>query len=187
MGSTRFISYITECYNLFFVCISLRLPCSLVRERTAQLRVMMDTIETLQQDGGDSSSSAQSALVTRVVELTAELSSQNASVALAERKVLELESDRIKKGKLCNSLKSQVQNSSRAIEELQSQYKVAQLFHFQNLINHKERVMPRFALDSRGTINGNRESAKRRTNGKQTRKRRNRSLFEGVGSAGAVA
>ena len=95
---------------------------NLLRERTAQLKVLMDTIECLQIEPGDSSQ--QNILVKRMVELTAELSSQTAALGLAERKIMELEADRSKKGNLCNTLKRQVHNSLRAVEELQIQYKV---------------------------------------------------------------
>ena len=111
----------------------------------------METIETLQNGSdsgarsqGPSSIGSQHSLIKRIVELTAELSSQMASTGMAERKVLDLEADRLKKAKLCNSLRAQLQNSLHSVEALQTQYKVltSQLMETEKA-RHEERLESR--------------------------------------------
>ena len=69
--------------------------------RTAQLKVLTQTIESLQLNASSSESSSLE-LIKRVVELSAELSAQTAAYGLVERKVLELEGDRTRKSKVCS-------------------------------------------------------------------------------------
>ena len=97
---------------------------NIIREKNSQLKVMSDTVESLQLGiAPEKGKTGQHALIKRVVELTAELSSQTASTAVAERKVIELEADRVKKAKLCCTLKAQVRDNEQMIDDFKTQYK----------------------------------------------------------------
>ena len=103
-----------------------------VREKTAQLKVLTETIESLQLGSGTDGDGVASglvahqsnqALIKRVVELSSDLCAQTNCTQMAERKVVELEADRTKKARLCNSLQSQLHESTLLNEKLRSQYK----------------------------------------------------------------
>ena len=105
---------------------------SLLRERTAQLKILMETLDSLQQAGVKPSRGGRGSkehpeslffladnpercasdepwgtqcLVKRVVELTAELSSQSASTAIEERRAIQLEDMGNRKSREINQLK----------------------------------------------------------------------------------
>ena len=105
---------------------------SLLRERTAQLKILMETLDSLQQAGVKPSRGGRGSkehpetlffsadtpvrcasdepwgtqcLVKRVVELTAELSSQSASTAIEERRAVQLEDMGNRKSREINQLK----------------------------------------------------------------------------------
>ena len=97
-------SVVRERYNRYPIELNpnTKLNCKTIF-RTAQLKVLTQTIESLQLSAGSGESTPHD-LIKRIVELTAELSSQTASSGLAERKVLELEADRMKKSKVSSKL-----------------------------------------------------------------------------------
>lgn len=117
---------------------------SLLRERTAQLKIVMETLDTLQMAGvnahdlrergleGLADIAASSlptvegswglqALVKRVVDLTTELSSQSALAALEERRAADLDSENRKRVKELSSLRSIAKSEEEKCAKLQIQ------------------------------------------------------------------
>ena len=114
---------------------------SLLRERTAQLKILMETLDSLQQAGvkpakGNRGSKehpeslffladtpvrcasdepwGMQCLVKRVVELTAELTSQSASTAIEERRAVQLEDMGNRKSREINQLKGMLKQDEES-------------------------------------------------------------------------
>ena len=114
---------------------------SLLRERTAQLKILMETLDSLQQAGVKPAKGSRGSkehpeslffvadtpvrcasdepwgmqcLVKRVVELTAELTSQSASTAIEERRAVQLESMGYRKSREINQLKGMLKQDEES-------------------------------------------------------------------------
>jgi hypothetical protein len=134
----------------------------MLRERTTQLKVLMETIDSLQLAGVGNDASASSnaiimssgsqswanqALVKRVVELSAELTSSNATIAQNDRRIHQLETESRRRGLEMNSLKSKMKQDDdtfakmkQHLTALTSQLKDSEKLRLDEQIQSQEQV-----------------------------------------------